>query len=77
MGSSATRSETRWVKRCAALLLNPVRRALAERVHMLPPARVKLVQALLGDEAGIAGAAGWAYLRTEKGYDISEEVKEL
>jgi len=59
------------------LLLGPVRRALTERVHMLPPEKVKLVQALLGDEAGIAGAAGWAYLRTEKGYDVSEEVKVL
>ncbi len=65
------------VSAAGEVLLAPVRRALAERVHMLPPGKVKLVQALLGDKAGIAGAAGWAYLRTEKGYDISSEVKEL
>jgi len=59
------------------LLLAPVRRALSERVHMLPPEKVRLAQAMLGDEAGIAGAAGWAYLRNEQGYLVADEVREL
>jgi len=42
------------------LLLEPVRRAARERVHIMPTEEVEIVQASLGLNAGVLGAAMWA-----------------
>jgi len=42
------------------LLLEPVRRTIQERIFVMPKERIGVVQAALGDEAGILGSALWA-----------------
>lgn len=42
------------------LILNPVRRTLQERVHVMPIDKVEVVLGSLGQEAGILGMASWA-----------------
>jgi glucokinase len=42
------------------LLLNPIRRALQERVAVMPVEQVEVVQSQLGNNAGVIGAACWA-----------------
>jgi glucokinase len=42
------------------LLLGPIRRVVRERVHLVPAERVEILQAELGNEAGLIGAALWA-----------------
>jgi glucokinase len=42
------------------LLLNPIRRALRERVRVMPVEQVEVVQSQLGNNAGVIGAACWA-----------------
>ena len=42
------------------LILNPVRRTLQERVHVMPIDKVEVVLGSLGQEAGILGMANWA-----------------
>jgi len=41
------------------LLLNPIRRALRERVTVMPVEQVEVVQSQLGNNAGVIGAACW------------------
>ena len=42
------------------LLLEPIWRTLRERVHLMPVNQVEIVQAVLGGNAGLVGAAYWA-----------------
>lgn len=48
------------VLRAGDLLLEPIRRTIRQRVHVVPVDRVEIVPALLGDSAGIIGNAMWA-----------------
>ena len=48
------------VAQAGDLLLDPIRRALRERARMIPIEKVTVVQAQLGDNAGVIGAAMWA-----------------
>lgn len=48
------------VAQAGDLLLNPIWRTLRERVHLMPVERVEIVQAVLGGNAGLVGAAYWA-----------------
>jgi len=41
-------------------LLDPIRRALRERVTVMPVEQVEVVQSQLGNNAGMIGAACWA-----------------
>ena len=47
------------------LLLDPVRRLVHARVHLVPVEKVEFVRATLGDEAGLLGAALWAQDRSQ------------
>lgn len=47
------------------LLLEPVRRLVRERVHLVPVDQVEFLRAALGDEAGLLGAALWAQDRSQ------------
>jgi len=42
------------------LLLEPIWRTLHDRVHLMPVNKVEIVQAVLGGNAGLVGAAYWA-----------------
>lgn len=42
------------------LLLEPVKRTLKQRVHVMPIDRVEIVTSTLGSDAGILGMASWA-----------------
>jgi glucokinase len=46
-------------------LFVPVRRYVKDHVHVVPIDKVEFVQAALGDEGGLIGAALWAHLRGE------------
>jgi glucokinase len=48
------------VSRAGDLLLEPIRKALRERVHVMPVDQVEVVLSSLGDKAGVTGAAMWA-----------------
>ena len=48
------------VAQAGELLLDPIRRTLHERVHLMPVNKVEIVQAVLGGNAGLVGAAFWA-----------------
>lgn len=48
------------VAHAGKLLLEPLERTMRERVHVMPAEQVEIVPALLGDNAGVIGAAGWA-----------------
>jgi glucokinase len=48
------------VAQAGALLLDPIRRAIRERVHIIPVEQVEVVLSLLGDNAGVIGVACWA-----------------
>ncbi len=52
------------VAQAGDLLLDPVRRTLAERIHIVPLDRVRVVPAELGTNAGISGVALWARQRS-------------
>jgi glucokinase len=47
------------------LLLDPIRRAIQDRIYVMPKERITVEAAKLGDQAGILGSAYWASL---KGY---------
>jgi len=47
------------VSRAGELLLDPIRRTLLARVHVMPVAEVEVVPSQLGDNAGVIGAACW------------------
>lgn len=42
------------------LLLEPMEKTMRERVHIMPVEQVEIVTGLLGDHAGVIGAACWA-----------------
>lgn len=42
------------------LLLDPIRRTIQERVHIMPVEQVEVVPSQLGDNAGVIGVACWA-----------------
>jgi glucokinase len=48
------------VSQAGDLLLDPIRRTLRERVHIIPVEQVKVVPSMLGDNAGVIGVACWA-----------------
>ena len=48
------------VAKAGALLLDPIRRTVSERVHVIPVDQVEIVPSQLGDNAGILGVASWA-----------------
>lgn len=51
------------VSQAGDLLLEPMRRTLRERVHVMPVEQVQVVLARLGNSAGVIGAALWAESR--------------
>jgi glucokinase len=48
------------VAKAGALLLDPIRRTVRQRVYVMPVDQVEIVQSQLGDMAGIIGVACWA-----------------
>ncbi len=48
------------VSRIGEPILEPIRRTIQERVTIMPVEQVEVVQAQLGDDAGVIGAALWA-----------------
>lgn len=48
------------VAKAGELLLDPIRRTVRERVHVMPVDRVEIIPSQLGDNAGIIGVACWA-----------------
>ena len=48
------------VAQAGELLLEPIRRTLRERVHIMPIEQVEVVPSQLGDNAGVIGVACWA-----------------
>ena len=48
------------VSRIGEPILAPIRRTIRERVRVMPVERVEVIQAQLGDDAGVIGAALWA-----------------
>jgi len=48
------------VAQAGNLLLDPIRRTLHERVHVMPVKQVEVVPSKLGDNAGVIGVACWA-----------------
>ena len=48
------------VANAGRLLFDPMKRTLRERVTIMPVDQVEIVPALLGDNAGVIGAALWA-----------------
>ena len=48
------------VPQIGELILKPIRRTIRERVTIVPVEQVEVVQATLGDDAGVIGAALWA-----------------
>jgi glucokinase len=49
------------VARLGEWLFGPVREAVRERVRAVPVERVQILPAALGGDAGVIGAAVWAY----------------
>ncbi len=54
------------VSKAGDLLFDPVRRVVRERAFERPAAAVRIVQAALGDHAGVIGAAAVVYRRLER-----------
>jgi len=48
------------VSQAGDLLLDPIRRTLRERIHVMPVEQVEVVPSQLGDNAGVIGVACWA-----------------
>jgi len=48
------------VAQAGDLLLDPIRRTIRERVHVMPVEQVEVVQSQLGNNAGVIGVACWA-----------------
>ncbi len=48
------------VAQAGDLLLDPIRRTLRERVHVMPVEQVEVVPSQLGDNAGVIGVACWS-----------------
>lgn len=47
------------------LLLDPVRRTVTERVHLVPVEQIEILPAALGDNGGLLGSALWASLGSQ------------
>jgi glucokinase len=56
------------VGKAGDLLLNPIKKVLKERVHLMPLEKVELVLAKLGNDAGTIGMASW--IARQQGFDI-------
>jgi glucokinase len=56
------------VGKAGDLLLNPIKKVLKERVHLMPLEKVELVLAKLGNDAGTIGMAAW--IARQQGFDI-------
>jgi predicted NBD/HSP70 family sugar kinase len=50
------------VAQAGELLLDPIRRTIRERVHVMPVEQVEVLPSQLGDNAGVIGVACWAAL---------------
>lgn len=48
------------------LLINPVKKTLQKRVHVMPIDQVEILISTLGDDAGILGVASWAGSKQSK-----------
>ena len=48
------------------LLLEPIRRTIQERIFVMPKEKIKVMQAELGDQAGILGSALWAQINENR-----------
>ena len=48
------------VGKAGDLLLNPIKRVVKERVHLMPVEKVDIVNAKLGNDAGTVGMAAWS-----------------
>ena len=48
------------ISRIGEPILEPIRRTIRERVRVIPVEQVKVIQAKLGNDAGVIGAAFWA-----------------
>ncbi|HJR79909.1 MAG TPA: ROK family protein [Anaerolineales bacterium] len=48
------------VAQAGDLLLDPIRRTVQERVHVMPIEQVEIVASQLGNNAGVIGVASWA-----------------
>ena len=57
------------VAQAGELLLEPIRRTVLERVHVMPVEQVDIAPAALGINAGMIGAALWAQKRTASQLD--------
>lgn len=55
------------VARAGDLLLEPIRRTLHKRVFVVPIERIEIVPSALGNNAGVIGAALWAYQSQQTG----------
>lgn len=54
------------VSQAGDLLLDPIRRTVSDRVHVMPVEQVSIVPAELGPNAGMIGTAIWAKIRTHR-----------
>ena len=52
------------VANAGTLLMDPIKRTLVERVHIMPVEQVEVVPAQLGENAGVIGSALWAFHRS-------------
>ena len=52
------------VAQAGELLLDPIRRTIRERVHIMPVEQVEVLPSQLGDNAGVIGVACWAAFTT-------------
>jgi glucokinase len=52
------------VSQAGDLLLDPIRRTVKERVHIMPVEQVEVVRSQLGGNAGVIGVACWASLQS-------------
>lgn len=50
------------VAQAGNLLLDPIRRTIRERVHIMPVEQVEVLQSQLGNNAGVIGVACWSAL---------------
>lgn len=54
------------VAQAGELLLDPIRRTILERVHIMPVKLVEVVPSKLGDNAGVIGVACWSALMNDQ-----------
>jgi glucokinase len=54
------------VAQAGELLLDPIRRTIRERVHVMPREQVEVVASQLGDNAGVIGVACWSAFKNER-----------